>query len=187
MDVHIWALWIHNVGIASEGLVVIGLLHVRHGVLSDLRPIYLQFSIVFVSDFIHLVLKGHLAGVHVHVVEGGFLVDVVWYLMAVVLLFESSNTWHLASNVAHYSIVTHIALHGRVVVNIGFRNLSDCHLLLVLVQSHLLVYPVLDLSSLLDLDDTWSISWIDQGHLIISVHFVQLTDLYQIIDDFATI
>lgn len=140
---------------------------------------------IFICDFIHLVFKCQLAIVHiVHVVQGRFLVDILWYLMAIILLFE---TWHLSCDMAHNTIVAHVALHGRVVVDIGFGDLSDGHLLLILVKSHLLIHSVFDLSSLLDLNDTWPVSWIDQSNLIISINLIQLANLDQIIDDLATV
>ena len=59
--------------------------------------------------------------------------------------------------------------------------------MLVLVKSHLLIHSVLDLSSLLDLDDSWSISWVDQSYLIITIYFIELTNLDKIVDDLTTV
>ena len=67
LDIHIGALGVYYVGIASECLVVIGLLHVANRVLADLRLVSLEFGLIFVCNLIHLVLKGHLAVVHIHV------------------------------------------------------------------------------------------------------------------------
>ena len=63
LDIHIRALGIDNVGITSECFVVVRLLHVRYRMLSNLRLILLEFRLNFVSNFVHLVFKGHLAWV----------------------------------------------------------------------------------------------------------------------------
>ena len=60
-------------------------------------------------------------------------------------------------------------------------------MLLIFIKTHLFIHSIFNLSSFPDLDNTWSISRINQSNLIITIYFIQLTNFNQIIDNFTTI
>lgn len=65
--------------------------------------------------------------------------------------------------------------------------MSQRHLLVLSSKPHLFVNPVLNMASLFNLNDSWPVSGIDKSHLIISVHLVQFTDFYKIVNDFSAV